>query len=676
MRNAGAGMSGLIVLVAFLGHALVLGLVSRRLLGAPVGWPRTLLVAGCLSASGTAILAPIARRLGVIDAQGNLGSAPLEVSAVVLTLLLAWTIAVGLAVLVVLEAIVPTGSLPDPVNLLRDLPARQRRARRYTDIVGIAARHGLGGFLGTGARARGGDASRVARSLTRALPEAGVTFVKFGQMMATRPDLVGDDMARELGTLHADVPAVSWPVLRAALEEGLQRPTDEVFAEIEQRPLAAASVGQVHAARLLDGTRVVVKVQRPGAAAQVAADLDILRRLAGRLERSTGWARTLGLAALVEGFAEGLHEELDYRVEAANARAVSESLPWGQHVVHVPIGYPQWSGRTVLVMERIDGVPLSRAAQALTALPAGQRRELAAQLLAVVLRQIVQTGIFHADLHAGNVLLRPDDTMAMLDFGSVGRLDRVARDGMARLLLAVERDDSVAAADALLMILDRPDALVDRALERELGALIGRYRHGLGSLGASGLFPDLFRMVMRHGFTIPPQVAAAFRTLGALEGTLATIDPGTDLVTAARRVGDELHAEQRRPAEVKEALEDQLLRLLPLLERLPRRVDAIAGALESGRLAVRVRLLAEEEDRRFVAGLGHELTMTVVAAAASIAAVLLIIAPDSPELSPGIGAYPLLGAAFLLFAVVLAARVLVLALGSRGRPGTAADGRG
>ena len=656
-------MSELFVGAAFVVNALLLGLVSRRLLGVPVGWPRTLLVAACLSAGGNGVLGPIARRLGVMDERGELVSASLAVTVLLATLLLAWAIAVGLAVLVVLEALAPTGSLPDPVGLIRDLPARQRRARRYTQVVGIAARHGLGGFLGAGARPRAGDPSRVARGLTRALPEAGVTFVKFGQMMATRPDLVGDEMARELGALQADVPAVPWPQLRPALEAGLGRPLAEVFSAVDEEPLAAASVGQVHGARLLDGTPVVVKIQRPGAAAQVSADLDILRRLGTRLERSTGWARALCLGAVIDGFAASLAEELDYRVEAANARAVAGSLPWGQHVVHVPTVYAECSGRTVLVMERVDGVPLSRAEARLAALPAERRRALAEGLLAVVLRQIVRTGIFHADLHGGNVMLRDDGSLALLDLGSVGRLDRTAREGIGRLLLAVDRDDSVAAADALLQVLDRPAALDDRVLERELGGLIARYRHGLGPLGAAGLFPDLFRLVMRHGFAIPPRVAATFRALGALEGTLVTLDPGTDLVTAARRAGADLAAEERQPTQVRAAMEDQLLRLLPMLERLPRRVDAITGALESGQLAVGVRLLADADERRFVAGLAHQLTMTLMAAAASIVAAVLLVAPASPELSPGIGVYPVVGSIFLLVAVVLAARVLVLAFG-------------
>lgn len=555
--------------VAALVHTLILGLVSRRLLGVPVGWPRTLLVAGIVSAGGNAVLGPLAQQLGIMTPHGDLVGAPLGVAAVVTTLLLAWAIALGIAVLVVLEALAPTGSLPDPLAVLRDLPARQRRARRYTQVIGIAARHGLGGFLGAGARTRQADATRVGRSLTRALAEAGVTFVKFGQMLATRPDLVGDTMAAQLGALQADVAAVPWPDLRAALEAGLGRPIEEVFAHVEEQPLAAASVGQVHGARLLDGTPVVIKVQRPGAAAQVAADLDILRRLGARLERSTAWARALHLGSLVEGFAASLDEELDYRVEAGNARAVAGSLPWGQHVVHVPEVYLPFSGRTVLVMERVAGLPISRAGAALAALPAERRHELADALLRVVLRQILQTGVFHADLHGGNVLLRDDGSLALLDLGAVGRLDRTSREAIGRVLLAVDRDDSVAATNALLTLLDRPARLDDRALERELGELIARYRHGTGPGGAAGLFPDLFRLVMRHGFAIPPQVAATFRALGALEGTLATIAPGTDLVVAARRAGDELYDERRQPRELKATLEDQLLRLAPLLERLP-----------------------------------------------------------------------------------------------------------
>jgi ubiquinone biosynthesis protein len=657
-------ISGLLLLW-FVINTLLLGAVSRRLLGVPVGWPRTILVSAIVMFTGGAPAREISDHLGFIDADGRFVEGHEMVIGAVTLLMLLWVIAAGLAVLVILEAIAPTGSITGPLALVRGLPARRRRAARYAAVVAVAVRHGLGGFLGRGARrGLGDDAPRVARALREAFTDAGVTFVKLGQMLATRADLVGEPFARELARLQAEVDPEPWAVVEQTLRDEWGTAPEQVVPDLDPEPIAAASVGQVHTGRLPDGTPVVVKVQRRNARAQVTADLDIVGRLARLLERRTAWGRSLGLTALANGFAASLDEELDYRVEAANVRAIA-AAQGAPDAVHIPRVHEDLSGPRVLVMERVHGEPVSRASHRLSALPAEQRSEIAGALLAAVLRQIVGSGVFHADLHGGNVVLRPDDTLALLDFGSVGRLDSTARDGIARLLAAIDRGDSISGTDALITLLDRPHELDDRLLEREVGALIGRYRHGLGALGSGGLFPELFGLVVRHGFAVPPQLAAAFRSLGALEGTLRLIDPDLDLVGAARAAGRDVVAERLAPAQVRAGLEEQLAQLLPVLKRLPRRVDALTSAAQDGRLTVQVRLLAHQDDRAFVTDLVQQLTMTVLAAAATLSAVLLILAPDGPELGAGVRVFPLLGATIFLFGFVLAARVLALAFQRR-----------
>lgn len=657
-------MDEVVFVLALIGNTLLLGSVSRRLLGTPVGWLRTLLVAFVLVATGSGVLTNVAIALGWMHADGGYtGAAPAVLVGAGLTLLLAWSVAIGLAVLVVMEALAPTGTLPDPVAMLRDLPARRRRARRYVAITGIAARRGLSRFVRVGGRLREDevDTRRTARALREALTDAGVTYVKLGQMLSTRPDLVGADFADELAHLQADVSPEPWSQLRPVLATQLGCDPQEVFADIEPTPLAAASVGQVHAASLRDGDRVVVKVQRPGALTQVEADLDILRRIARFLARRTAWGEHLRVERLVAGFADSLHEELDYRVEAGNVHAIAHSLAAGGGLVSVPAVADELSGRLVLVMERVDGVPLSRGGQRLAQLPPLRRTQLAKALLAVVLDQVVRVGVFHADLHGGNVILRDDDTLALLDFGSVGRLDRAARDDLGRLLLAVDRDDSISATDALLGLLDRPADLDETTFERQVGSLIALYRGGAGAGGMAGLFGELFAVVIAHRFTVPSQLAAVFRCLGALEGTLILLDPGFDFVTAAREVGAEQFAARTGPAALKEGLETELMHLLPVLRRLPRRVDAVARSLERGELSLRLQVFGHESDRGFVTRLVQQVAMTVIAAACSVLAAVFIVAPQSPQLAAGFPLYPALGATFLLFAFVLAARVLAFA---------------
>ena len=494
-------------------------------------------------------------------------------------------------------------------------------------------------------------------------------------MIATRPDLVGEDFARELGQLQSDVPAEPWEVVRSTLARELGRPPEEVFAEIDHEPLAAASVGQVHRARLQDGSPVVIKVQRSDAQAQVRDDLDIVLRLARWLDRVTAWGHSLDVRTLAEGFAASLAEELDYRTELANMRAVAQATaaPRDGVSVRVPTAHQQWSGPRVLVMEEVRGLPVSRARARLDRMPPETRAALAEALLGTVLRQVVGTGVFHADLHAGNVFLEEDGSLALLDLGSVGRLDKAARGAIGRLLLAVDRGDSIAGTDALLEVLDRGPGLDDQRLERELGTLISRAA-SIGTAGSTGLFSELLSLVVRHGLSVPPQVAAVFRALGALEGTLRQIDPELDLVGASSVAGREFAQEQLTPEALRDSAIEQLARMMPMLSRLPRRVDAIAESLQRGELSVNVRLLADERDRSFITGLVQQLTMTVLAAACAITGIMLAVSQGGPRLSPDLQLYPLLGATLFLFAFVLAARALVLVfrhtvLPERGRRG-------
>ncbi|KGN32501.1 ABC transporter [Knoellia sinensis KCTC 19936] len=652
-------MLPLFLAASALANAVILGILARRLLGVPVGWPRTIVVSLVVVQSGGAAITALADTL---DLPGATPGEPVNAgSGLVLTLAIAWAFALGLAALVVLEAIVPTGTIPSPVAMVRTWSARRRRARRYTQIVGIAARHGLGGFLRGRSRLSPTESSTsVARRLRDALADGGVTFVKLGQMLATRPDVIGADAAAELATLQTQVPPAPWSEIEPVLAAELGRPWSEVFASVDRQPLAAASVAQVHAATLPDGTQVVVKVQRPGARAQVTADLDIVLRLASWLQRSTVWGRALGVRGLAEGFATSLEEELDYTVELANTTTIGAALDRGDVTsVTVPRVYAAWSGPRLLVMERLSGRPVSESGDELARLDGATRRALADDLLHVILRQVLVDGTFHADLHQGNVFLDDRGLLQLLDFGSVGRLDATASRSLGVFLHAVDRNDNVAAADALIDVLVRPERLDDRAFGRELGEVISRYRGGFGSAGSSGMFTALMTIILRHHFGVPPQVAAALRALGALEGTLATIAPDHDLVDSARRHGRALLGEQFMPSEVRATLEDQLLTLAPMLQRLPRRLAAITDQIEDGRLSVGVRILADPRDRAFVDDVIRQLVITVLASACAICGVVLFVADRGPLLVGEVRLFAFLGGTLFFFAFVLAARALV-----------------
>ncbi|MEU8819267.1 AarF/ABC1/UbiB kinase family protein [Actinoplanes sp. NPDC048796] len=639
-----------IVVVTVLAFAAVI----RRLLGVRVGFVRALLAA----VLAMIVTAPILSAFAPADPGTVSGGEAflLATASLIIAALLA------MAALVVLEVLLPTGSLPGPVEAARGLRRRIERTRRYSTIVRIVLRHGLGRFLRgrpqpgpTSAAAR----RRLARSLRAALDEGGVTFVKIGQLLSTRRDLLPAEFIEELTALQDRATPVPWPQIEAVLAAELGRPAAEVFREIDPEPLAAASVAQVHTARLADGTEVVVKVRRPGIARIVERDLDILLRLGDMLEERTAWGRAFGVRGLARGFAAALREELDFTVERDNLQAMAAALAGSpERGVRVPTPYPRLSSERVLVMDRLPGTPLGAAAPDLNRLDERRRAEIASGLLDSMLDQILVHGIFHVDLHPGNLLLTADGALGMLDLGSVGRIDAVTRTAIGRLLLAVGRGDSVAVTDALLELLDRPGDVDERELQRVVGALIVRYAAPGSTVGVTAV-TALLTTFAAHGLGVPPSVAAVFRAVTTLEGTLSLVHPQFDLVGQARSSAGRRIADTLTPDNLRDALEQELSTILPMLRGLPRRVDRIGDAIEHGRLRLNVRLFADDQDRRLVTGLLHQVLLTVIGATAGVMAALLLGTDGGPRVSTGVALFPLLGYGLLVVSAVLMLRVLV-----------------
>ena len=552
----------------------------------------------------------------------------------------------AMAILVTWQAFIPAGTVPSPATWPRRLRSRAARSRRYWQIVRIFTRCGVRP-LGRGPRS-----VSLARSLTEALDRSGAVFVKFGQALSTRRDLLPSEFTSELGRLQDRVSPLPWAQIERVLSEELGGTS--MFAEIDTDPLASASIAQVHAATLRTGERVVVKVLRPGVTSLVERDLDIILRLARRTQARVGWAQAIGVVQLSEGFAAALREELDFRLEAGNLAAVhaANGATVGSDGIVIPRAHHDLSTRRVLVMERLDGQALSKAA------PADCDRErLARALLDSLLRQIVVDGVFHADPHPGNILLLDDGRLGLIDFGAVGRLDAGLRAALQRLMLAIERRDPVAMTDALLEVTARPDDLDEQALERSVGALLVRHLAS-GRPPDATMFADLFRLVTRHELAVPAEFMATFRALSTLEGGLTLLAPGFDIVAEAERFGQAQLAGRLRPASLKDAAADEIVALLPMLRRLPRRVDRIAAAVEGGRLSVNVRVLADERDRKTITGWIQLGVLTVLAATAGGMAVALLALKGGPAMTPTISLYQFLAYCLLVVCALLALRVL------------------
>ena len=654
----------LTLLVLVTSIALVAGLAwaSRRLLGLPVGALRAL-IAGLLGFAAAEILV---RTLQPVQSG--------QVAAFI-TVVLGVPLIVAMIFIVAAEALVPSGTVPQPVDVVLGARRALARSRRYSQISRIAVRHGLGPYLrGRGRREdEAGGRAALARSLRQALEEGGVTFVKLGQLMSTRRDLLPEEFISELARLQDRAEPAPWERVEEVITQSLGAPVGEVFAELRPEPAAAASIAQVHRARLRCGdgpdAEVAVKVQRPGIRSTVEQDLDILLRLADALEDRARWARAVGTAGVARGFAAAIREELDFRVEARNMAAVAATWPdqqravGGSVTVVLPAVHEQLCTEHVLVIEWLDGLNL-RAAGPLIDERGLDRAELTRALLRSMVYQITEGGVFHADPHPGNILLLTDGRLALLDFGSVGRLDAQQRSALLNLLLAVGRGDPAALRDALLELVTRTDEIDEWQLERALGRFAARHLVGTSAPTAE-MFTDLFRLASQFELAIPPEIATVLRALATLEGTLSLLTPGIDIAAEARQYAADRVASQLSPTAVPKSAAEEVAALLPVLRRLPRRFDRVTSALEQGRLSLNVRLLADERDRRVVTGLTHQFLLAFLAAASGVVAAILLGTPGGPQVSPTLSLLQLIGYNLLIVGGILGLRVLYVIVRDR-----------
>ena len=654
----------LTVLIAVISAVLV-GFVARRILETPVGWPRSLIVGLLVFVCGVPFATWMVEQSGLVTG-GRVrdGGDAFAVLAIIL-LSLAWMFALGTAALVALEVLLPTRPLSNPIDVVRAAVRRRKRTRRYLEILRISSRHGADWIFRD--TPRGPDAPSAsgerAKALISSINDAGVTFVKLGQVLSTRRDLVPEPYLSALGSLQSDANTIEWETIRLAVEEGMGRPVGSVFASFNHEPLAAASVAQVHLAELLDGTPVVVKVQRPAARAQVEADVDIVLRLARRAELHSRAGHDLRLESVARGFTTTLLDELDYGIEAMNAHMISVTLDRisGRDdppavTITAPRVHPEASGSRVLTMDLVDGSPLSRAGNDLSARTVEQRRELADALMATVLEQILVYGVFHADLHPGNVILRPDGTLGLIDFGAVGVIERSQRQCLVALLLAALAEDDVAAVDSLLLIVDVPAGQDIDALRHDIGVVLAT--EPLRPRSDSSVFTRLVDVMRHHRIALPGDLAAAFRSLATLEGCLTVIDPDFDMFQRALPVVPKLLQRTLTPEALSVGAEAQAAVIAVRSQLLPGRLDALVTRIQDGAIDVRLAASDGAPGQGLVYAVTSELVGSLISIAAAVIAVVLIVTDAGPVITGDLRLFDLLGATIGLFGFLGLLRVV------------------
>jgi len=555
----------------------------------------------------------------------------------------------------------PGVRLPRPVRALRRSGGIVVRAWQVSRIV---LRHGLGTVVGL---RRGDLAARSPEELARrtraALEDAGGMFVKLGQLLATRPDLLPPHALAELGRLHASAAPLPKADIARVVRDETGRPLEEVFADITWEPLGSASIAQAHAARLTDGREVVVKVRRPGLEELVARDLAIAQWLARIAERRTSWGRAYEVGGLAQEFGATLRAELDFRIEGRHATEMAQAVE-GHPLVRVPTIIESLTTPRLLVMERLDGTTLSNAVDR----PApGDARQLADAMCASQVSAMLRGQRFHGDPHPGNVLLLDDGALGLIDFGITGRLDAFERAAVFELLAAIRLEQPSLLHEALVSLgavsaSQDPDD-IERALAQFMTAYLGP------GLPPPEALTALLRLSTELGMRMPRSTTTMLRALATLAGTLEQLSPGYPLVEVVADLGGVEFRDRMAPASASAFVQQEWAQLGPLLRRAPRHLDRVATLLEHGRLTTRLRLFTDPDEVRVLErllnrGLGAFLSVGI--AAVSVAMLAIDV---GPVLAVGdLRFLEVLGWTGLFLAVVLLLRVLLDILRTEGSP--------
>jgi len=470
-----------------------------------------------------------------------------------------------------------------------------------------------------------------------ALQELGPTFVKLGQLLSLRTDLIPVDMADELSKLQDDVPAEEFSEIKKQIEHALGRPLDEVFSRFDQEPMAAASLAQVHGAALRNsGEEVAIKVQRPGIRQMIRNDLRIMESLAHRAHERVESLQMYNLPRVVEEIKRLLTQELDFRREARNIRLARSNFE-EDGALYLPRVHSDISTSRMLVLERIEGTKLRDAA---ASWPSRVRQDLARKWLRATLKQILEDGFFHADPHPGNFFILSEDRYSLLDWGMVGRLTPETRIKLVDLLGGVVLKDSQQVLDLLLEFTEyKPDIDMD-SLQRELLDILDDYHSvPLKEINMGKLLTALTEMLRNHQMQLTMDLSVMIKAIVTSEGSARMLDPDLDVISEAAPFIRRLARQKYSPQMILATIRSSFRNIWRMQQSLPVQINHIMDKLQRDELTIGFEHKRLEGLRRTLNEVANRLTLALVTAAMVIGSSMIITTGVKPLLF----GYPALG---------------------------------
>lgn len=537
-----------------------------------------------------------------------------------------------------------------------------RHVQRYRQILTVLFKYGFGDLIDglnleqyfelglkmiTRRKREKVETLTRAERVRRTLQELGPTFVKMGQILSTRPDLLPLPLVKELEKLQYDVATFPFEDAQRIIESELNASLADVYAEFERVPLAAASIGQVYRARLLTGERVVVKVQRPGIRHTVDVDIEIMYHMAQLMERYLeGW-EIHQPTKIVQELSHTFEQELDYTVEAAHLERFAREYG-GNHTLHVPNVFREASTKRVLTLEYVEGIRASDVAQ----LDAHgyDRREIACRGADLIMSQIFVGGFFHADPHPGNVFVLPGNVICYVDFGMVGRIDRRTREQVANLVLAVVRRDEVTATDAILRLTKSDKQIERRLLERNVAELIDQYTYRpIKEIEFGRLLQHLLEIAGRYRLRVPSDLFLMLKAIATSEAVARDLDPEFDITSRAAPFIRRVIRDRYRPQRIAEDALETAMEMASLLRDIPGETREILQQAKQGQVRFEFEHRGLEPLMITHDRISNRICFSIVLASQIIGSSLIVLADIPPKWNE----IPIIGLLGFLVALIM-----------------------
>ena len=473
--------------------------------------------------------------------------------------------------------------------------------------------------------------------------ELGTTFIKFGQLLASRPDLVGERISEELSQLHDDNPPVSFEEIKEMIETQLGGNIEDLFEEFSENALATASIAQVHEAKLHTGERVAVKVQKANVEEIVETDLSIMKFIANESDRFNTSFKHLNLPAVLHEFDKSIHKEMDFDNELMNIRHLNDNFKYNDKII-VPTTYPDYSNEKVLTMEYVDGVKLSEVIAGDD--PKYNKILIADRIVRSYFQQLFIDGFFHADPHPGNIFVTDDNAICYIDFGMMGVLDEEFRQDLAELMIYFS-DRNI---DGLINQLIRMDILNEKTdiniLKSDLNDLFAKY-YGVELSRFNGIIEDLLFLMQKFDVRLPNEFVLMARGLSMVENTGLRLDPDIDVVALLKPFARKLMVQRYNPLKMANNAKNSFFAFEHVLRALPSLISKTIYKVEEGEVTVNIEV-------KHISEIANQLSLAIIIAALLVGSSLVMLI----DVGPRFYEMPVLG--FVGFTISLALGVFTV----------------